>query len=124
MRRAASGESWRLRDHVGERLPREQLHHDERLAVHLAGVEDRDDVRVRERGGGTGLGLEPRPDLGIAGQVGTQQLHRDRTPEAAVGAGAHLAHPALADDLSKFVAPGQLHVELRSRHGVRVVPRF
>ena len=60
-------------------------------------VEDGDDVRIGQRGGGPRLPLEPRDALGMAGEGLGKDLDRDRSPEPRVPRAVDLAHPARAE---------------------------
>src|SRR3989442_1113334 len=72
-----------------------ELFHDQvRCPVVFAAVVDREDVGMRESGGGSGLGLEAAPDRRLLGEIGPQQLHRDRSAEAGVECGAYFSHAA------------------------------
>ena len=62
----------------GERHALEQLHRDEGAPLILPGIEDRDDVRMQQAGGGLRLAVEARAGVGIALEIGHQHLQRDR----------------------------------------------
>ena len=73
-------------------------------AVELAVVVDRDDVRaahLREHGG---LAGEPGAVVGVAGEVGRDDLQRDLAVEAGVAGGVHEAHAALTERSQQHVA--------------------
>ena len=74
--------------------PMDVLHRDERLAVLLADVEDRDDVGVAEAGDGTGLAVEALAELL---HILPQQLDRDLALENRVPGEIQRAHPAASD---------------------------
>ena len=57
-----------------------------------AEVEDREDVRVRERGDGLGLALEARERVGVRGQLRGKDLDRDVAVELRVARAVDLAH--------------------------------
>ena len=82
---------------VIERLPLDQLHGEEVHAVGFLDGENRNDVRVIERGDGASFTLEAREALGIARHVGRQHLERHFAPELRVGSAIHLTHAARAD---------------------------
>ena len=74
------------RDRRGQRLPVDQLHHQEGLlvlGVADAGVQDRDEAVVAEVGQGAGLGDEAGPVGGVVGAV-AQHLDRDVAGEQPV----------------------------------------
>ena len=71
----------------------------------LAGVVDRHDRGVVERGRRLRLAAEPGLERRVAGQVGAQPLDRDDPAEPGVGALADLGHPAAAEELAELVAP-------------------
>ena len=84
-----------------------------------AEVEDREDVRMREGGDGLGLALEAGERLGIAGQVGRQDLHRDVAIELRVSRAVDLAHTAGAERTEDLVRPepgsgGEAHFDATS----------
>ena len=54
----------------------DQAHVEVRLAVDLAVVMDRDDVRVAQAGGKLGLAQEPALEVEVAGQPGWEALER------------------------------------------------
>jgi hypothetical protein len=92
---------------VGQRRPGQALHDHVRHLVVLARVEHRHHVGVAEPGRRPGLGLEPAPDRGLAGQVGEQELDRHPPSQPAVLGGPHLAHPAPAEQALELVAVGE-----------------
>ena len=67
-------------DDVAQRDTVDVLHHDvgQRAGrrFRLAGVVDRDDRRMVQRGGVLRLTSKPKVEAGVAGQVGTQHLDR------------------------------------------------
>ncbi len=79
-------------------------HRDEQDAGRLAGPEDRDDVRVVDRRRGPRLPDEPLPETLVAGQVGGQDLERDRTVQPRVLSTVDDRHPAPADLLVEAIA--------------------
>ena len=90
---------------VGERSPREELHHDRGLTRDVGDVEDRDDVRLdREPRRDPRLAREPRPDLGVAGESLVQDLDRDPAIERVVGRRVDVRHAARRDQLGPAVA--------------------
>src|SRR5690606_22602871 len=73
----------------------------------LTGVVDGDDRGVVESRGGLGLAAEPGQEGGVPGEVGAQDLDRDRAPQPQVVADVHLGHTATADQLADLVAATQ-----------------
>jgi hypothetical protein len=61
-----------------ERLPVQVLHDEEIRPVLLPDVEERADVRMRERRDSSRFAFEPLTRCGIVGQVGWQDLESDR----------------------------------------------
>jgi hypothetical protein len=53
------------------------------------------------------LALEPGLQLGVPGQVGAEQLDRDRPAQAGIQPTVHVGHAAAADDFAKFVASAE-----------------
>ena len=110
--------------HDGQRLARDQFHHQVGGAAqvaagpadHLAVVVDRGDARVVQRRGDPGLGAEPFDELRIAGQLGPQDLQRDHPGQPDVVGGPHLAHAADRDQVVQPVAAGQQQAG-RGHHG-------
>jgi hypothetical protein len=102
----------------GERLPLEPLHHevlDPPVGPLLApDVVEGADVRVAEGRDGLGLALEPRPAVGIGGELAGKHLDRDQAGEPGVASRPHFAHPPGAegtDDLigTEPLARGKAH---------------
>ena len=90
---------------VAQRASLDALHDDEDLGP--AGEPDvvhGDDVRVVDHGGRAGLVAEPAAVLGVAAELGGQQLHRDGAPELAVDRAVDLGHPAAPDQALQLVA--------------------
>ena len=88
-------------DHPVEPAPLDPLHRVVAESAHLADVEDRDDVRVVQPGGGPRLVEEPPPAVRIGGGVRPQHLQGDGAVEADVDGLVDDAHPPpaqLADD--------------------------
>ena len=72
-------------------------HGDKEGAVGLAGLVDRDDVRVVNRGRRPRLADEPLPEPGVLGQRRGEQLQRDPPSQPLVGGPVDHGHPAQAD---------------------------
>ena len=90
---------------------------EEELAVRLARRVDREDAGVVDRRGQPRLAQEPLSERVVAGELGCDQLQRDRPVERELGRAVDDAHPAAADDAFDPVA-GELgsylgHVEVR-----------
>jgi hypothetical protein len=97
---------------AGQGLPLDELHRQE---VHAAGFldrVDRDDVGVVEGGDGARLSLEPLESIGIAGQLGRQDLERHAAVEPGIVGLVDLAHAARAEGPDDPVV-----VQRRSEHG-------
>ena len=73
-------------DELAQRPARHELHREERRAVGLADVVDRDDVRVVQGGGGARLVREAREALLVVGEMRGKNLERDLAAEARVAA--------------------------------------
>jgi hypothetical protein len=105
-------------DHVGQAAPAHVLHHDERLALVLADVEDRHHVGVAgQPRGGAGLALEAGGGGLVAQQPGGQQLDRHHPAQRAVLRRPHRRHPAVGDVGAHLEAVGQLYGGDRTGHG-------
>ncbi len=78
----------------GERLALEVRHDEEVRAVGFADVVDAADVRMIERSDRARLALEAQ--IGIAGNLGREDLDRDAAIEPRVAGLVDLAHPARA----------------------------
>ena len=97
----------------------DEPHRQVQPAVGLAGVVDRDDVRVLERGGQLGLSEEACPEAIVLRQLGGHELERERALQAHVVRPVDDAHAAPADQpldpvLEDLPADRQLtrHVQL------------
>ena len=87
----------------GQRLAVEMRHDEVVRAVDVADVVDAADVRMVERGDGARLALEAGARIGIASDLGRQDLDRDRAIEARVAGSVDLAHAARADLGGHFI---------------------
>ena len=76
---------------------RHEPHRDEQRAVGLAGLVDRDDVRVIDRGRRPGLGDEPAPERRVRRQRRREDLQRHQPAQPLVAGPEHHRHPARAD---------------------------
>ena len=105
-RRPASGCSGpSLRRISDSAAPVDVLHHDVVGARLLAPVVDADDVGVVEVGGGLGLPAEALDERRVGGELGEQDLDRDRAVEQLVTREEHLGHAAAGDRAVELVAP-------------------
>ena len=91
----ASGPS--LAHRGGEVVPVDEAHRDEERAVLLAGLVDRDDVRVLEGGRDARLALEALAELRVGRELGHDDLQRHAAAEATVGRKVDDAHAAAPD---------------------------
>ena len=71
-------------------------HRDVEHAFGVAGVVDRDDVRMRERGGRARFADEPLAKALVLGELGRKQLQRDRVSEPRMLGSVDDAHAAAA----------------------------
>ena len=104
-RRGQPGERAPPRQHRGQRLPVEILHHDVGTAggVDLA-VEHLHDPRVRDRGGRARFQEKSLQQIGPADQLGRQQLHGRLALQVAVLGQVDLSHRARSELLEDRVA--------------------
>ena len=110
------------RETLGERLALQELHDQEVGAVLMADVEERADVRVRERRDGLGFPIETQPCVRIAGQGRREDLDRDGAVQARVVRLVDLPHPPGADAGEDFV--GAEPRTRRERHQVATSARI
>ena len=96
-----------LAEDRGEVAAVDQLHDDERVARVHAVVEDVDDVRMVQRGGGLRLLAEARHEGGVAAVLGAQHLDRDVAAELGVVGPVDGRHAALAEQLDQAVAAAE-----------------
>ena len=73
-------------------------HGEEQRAVLFSRVEDRDDVRVVERGGNARLAQEALAEAAVIGKVGGDHLERHLAPEALLLSAVDRAHSSSADE--------------------------
>ena len=95
-------------------MPVDVAHRDVQLARDLAGVVDRDDVRVVDRGGQPGLAQEALAEALVLRELGREDLQRDRPFEREVVGAVDDPHPAPADQRLDPVAG-----ELAARSAIR-----
>ena len=122
--RALGGQRALPAQHVAQGLALDVLHDDvggrAQGGAVLAGVVDRDDGRVVQRG--RGLRLAPEADLEgrVAGQVAAQHLDGDLAAEPQVATAVHLGHAAAAEDPADLVALTE-HLRRGHRRSSRAV---
>ena len=90
-----------------EVLAVDELHDQVGLVAVGARVQAGDDVRVAEDGGGQRLAPEALGEVGVGGDLGAQQLDRDRPLGAYVDGPMDRRHPAATDDRPEPVAPAE-----------------
>jgi len=90
-------------DPRGERLALEMRHHQVMSAIDAADVVDAADVRMVQSRDGARLALETGSQIGIAGDLGRQDLDRDRPIEPRVACAVDFTHPARADQRDDVV---------------------
>src|ERR1035441_5939631 len=73
-------------------------HRDEQDAARLAGLEDRDDVRMVDRRRGPGFPDEAPPEALVTGELGGQDLQRDAPATGATGVDARPRGPGSPDE--------------------------
>jgi len=95
-------------DPLAQRLPLEQLHHDEMLPGVLADVVDHADVGVGERRGRARLALEALDGARVLRHLERQELERHGTAEAGVLGLVDDAHPSAAELLDDSVVRERL----------------
>ena len=102
----------------------DELHDDEVGAVVLAPVEDGDDVRVGQVGGGLGLAAEPLHEGPVDRQLGEEDLQGHGPVEQPVVGPVDLGHPPAGHQVGQLVAAGQdawglivIHVRQSLRRG-------
>ncbi len=102
-------------ERVFDRGPFNVFHHEEVMAIHLAGIDRVDDIVVRELGGDLGLAVEPLDELFILGERIEQDLHGDDPIDARLPRLEHHPHRALAEPLDNRVA-GDFKLLVRLAH--------
>ena len=91
-------------DQLGERLPLDVLHRDERTAVVLTDVEDAHDVRVREPSRQTCLTEKAPPKILVAREVLGEPLQRHRPVELDVVSEVDGCHRAVTQRTNELIA--------------------
>ena len=84
------------RNHVLERLPFQQLHHDEGLTLELVNFVDGANVGVVETGGGTGFALKALQGLRVADQIGREELQGNASTQSEILGAVNHSHAAAA----------------------------
>jgi hypothetical protein len=87
----------------GERLALDVLHGDERLAVLVAELEDRDDVAVLQLAGRPRLARKAFAGLAVV-QLLAQELDRDVAADSGIAGAIERAHAPMADSFEDLVA--------------------
>ena len=96
-------------NHLTERAPSDQLHHDVVVLVLLANVVDQDDVRVAQPGRDRRLLLEAGHEAIVSREMGRQQLDRPVLLQIAVAGSIDDAHPPAPERLLEVVRPDAAH---------------
>ena len=112
-------------EHAVEPAPLDPLHRVVAEAADLADVEDRDDVRVVQPGGGPRLVQEPSAAVRVGRGVGAEHLQRDRAVEPDVDRlvdDPHAAAAQLADDPVAGDPPPRFEPDGPGRAGRRPGP--
>ena len=99
---------------LGQRLPLDQLHDQEVLAVRFLHPVKRGDVLVGDRGEHLGFAFEPRDAIRVGSQRLEDDLDGDAATELGVACAIDLAHPAGPEHVRDLVgaepgAGGQWH---------------
>ena len=93
----AGGVGYLLKERVGRVAAVHVLHGDPQAFVFAPAVVHRDDVRMPHPGRDVGLALEPRAELGVARQVGTEQFQGVPSRQPWVRGKVHTPHAALTE---------------------------
>ncbi len=93
---------------MADRLPFDELHHQEEAAVGLAEVVDPHEVLVLQLGADAGLALEPRDRPRVIDPFRSQDFQGDATVEPGVPGEVDSTHPPLAEQVHQHVA---VHLE-------------
>ena len=91
------------RQQLAQRSSLDVLHRDEVDAILVADIEDADDVRMVQRGGGLRLLTEAAPRAVVRLEAVAADLECDVAPKPRVTGEVHLAHPAGAERRQNFV---------------------
>ena len=115
-------------DHVPDCLPGDEFHDDVRHPDGVfvvpgdgvvPGVIDGNDRGMVQGGHRLRLALEPGLELGVPGQVRTQQFDGHGASEAGVQAAEDVGHAAAPDQLTQLIAPAE---DALGVHGAAVLP--
>ena len=109
--RLVDGQPAHAADAVLERLALDVLEDDVGAAVLLTGVDDADDVRVRELRDGAGLATEALELVGVRGDLAVHELDRDAALQHGVEGPIDRRHPAGPDLGVQPVPAIQLHAD-------------
>ena len=117
------------REPIPKRLSLHQLHDDERVALVLADVVDRADVRVIQCGGRARLELEPIHGVGIVREFVMDELQRNGTAEANVFGSVDDAHAAFAQSTDDSIVRNrpskhESPVPTERKTGFPIIPRL
>ena len=91
-------------DHVLQVRPADDAHGQEQAVIRLAGLVDRDDVRVVDRGLQQALAAEALAERVIVAEIDGEELERDRSVQRELGRLVDDAHPSLSEDALDAVA--------------------
>src|SRR5277367_6061615 len=105
-------------DALAKRLPFEQLHGDEALALMFADFVDGANVRMVQRRGGARLTQKTLERLRVGGNFGREKLQRDVAAQSGVLGAIHHTHAASAKLLAEAIVRNGL-----ARHGKISPPR-
>jgi hypothetical protein len=94
---------WPAQESMLERLSLDEFHDEEVLSLPFADIMNVADVGMVQRRNGTRFAFEPRAGLGVALELCSQRLQRDRASQPDVTRSVYLAHPAGADELEHLV---------------------
>ena len=115
------GEATLLVDEVAQGGAVDQLHHDVRDAVVVAGVVGGDDVGMREPGRGDGLVAEADAGAVVGREVGAEDLDRHPAREHRVVGDPHGGHAAAGERRHESVAAAEHGAGCGQLHGSIVV---
>ena len=93
----------RLADEIRQRTPGHVLHDEVGALLELTEIQDRDDVRVVERGDALGLGEETDEELRVLGELRGEELDGHRTVEADVTGTPHFGHAPASESVIELV---------------------
>src|SRR5262249_15383569 len=88
---------------LAQRFSLEQLHDRISMAFVRTDVENRQDVRMRQRRDRLGFPFEPREAIGIVGERRWEDLDRDKSIETRIARFVVFAHPTSAEGRDNLV---------------------